>query len=88
MLTTKAGPDGGWNAGEILDREDGEHLVSSGSAVPHGPVEKVERAVATPQRESEPVVEKTTAPVPEPEKTAVAPSHDRRPHKDKDARRK
>lgn len=52
MLTTKAGPDGGWNAGQVLDRADGDKLVKAGLAVAHKPPAPAERAVAAPQREA------------------------------------
>ena len=52
MLTTSAGPGGGWNAGEVLERADGEKLVKAGLAVAHKPPVPAERAVAQPQREA------------------------------------
>jgi hypothetical protein len=82
MLTTKAGPDGGWNAGDILDRDDGEQLIAEGVASEHGRVAKVERAAASPQRAADPesvTVEKPIQPAaPKPRHHGDPKDHSRR----------
>jgi hypothetical protein len=60
MLTTKAGPDGGWNAGQVMDHPDGEKLVTDGLAVPHKPFAKIEQATGGPQRKPEPTGSQST----------------------------